>query len=103
VGGRGRATPSPATSPATERSLSEIVVPVRDAAGRLLAVFDVDSEQRGTFDDDDRQGLERILAWFAEAPAGAEDSGIHGGHPAARGALNFRAPALSPPGRPQYR
>jgi len=54
------------------RSLSEIVVPVRDAAGRLLAVFDVDSEQRGTFDDDDRQGLERILAWFAEAPAGAE-------------------------------
>ncbi len=51
------------------RSLSEIVVPVYDAAGTLLAVFDVDSEHRATFDDDDRAGLERILAWFREAPA----------------------------------
>jgi GAF domain-containing protein len=46
------------------RSASEIVVPVYDAEGTLLAVFDVDSDRRGTFDDDDRVGLERILAWF---------------------------------------
>jgi L-methionine (R)-S-oxide reductase len=51
------------------RSASEIVVPVYDAAGTLLAVFDVDSEHRAAFDDDDRVGLERILGWFREAPA----------------------------------
>jgi L-methionine (R)-S-oxide reductase len=44
------------------RSRSEIVVPVIDAAGRLIAVFDVDSEQLAAFDVADRQGLERILA-----------------------------------------
>lgn len=44
------------------RSQSEIVVPVRDAAGRLLAVFDVDSDRLAAFDDDDRRGLERLLA-----------------------------------------
>ena len=50
------------------RSASEIVVPVFDASGALLAVFDVDSEHRGTFDDADREGLERLLAWFSERP-----------------------------------
>ncbi|MGZ8378495.1 MAG: GAF domain-containing protein [Gemmatirosa sp.] len=50
------------------RSASEIVVPVYDAEGTLLAVFDVDSDRRGAFDDDDRVGLERILAWFASDP-----------------------------------
>jgi L-methionine (R)-S-oxide reductase len=44
------------------RSRSEIVVPVIDAAGRLIAVFDVDSEQLAAFDETDRQGLERTLA-----------------------------------------
>ena len=44
------------------RSKSEIVVPVIDAAGRLIAVFDVDSEQPAAFDDVDREGLERILS-----------------------------------------
>jgi L-methionine (R)-S-oxide reductase len=44
------------------RSRSEIVVPVIDATGRLIAVFDVDSEQLAAFDETDRQGLERILA-----------------------------------------
>jgi GAF domain-containing protein len=51
------------------RSASEIVVPVYGRDGRLLAVFDVDSDRRGAFDDDDRRGLERILGWFAGAPA----------------------------------
>jgi GAF domain-containing protein len=44
------------------RSRSEIVVPVFDTRGELLAVFDVDSEHLATFDDDDRIGLERLLA-----------------------------------------
>lgn len=47
------------------RSRSEIVVPVFDRAGDLLAVFDVDSSEPAAFDDVDRAGLERILAWFA--------------------------------------
>ncbi len=44
------------------RSESEIVAPVFDREGRLVAVFDVDSDRKGQFDDDDREGLERILA-----------------------------------------
>jgi GAF domain-containing protein len=43
------------------RSASEIVVPVFDGQGRLMAVFDVDSESPAAFDDDDAQGLETIL------------------------------------------
>ena len=43
------------------RSVSEIVVPVVDAEGRLIAVFDVDSARPAAFDATDREGLERIL------------------------------------------
>ena len=43
------------------RSESEIVVPVFDKAGRLIAVFDVDSDRKDQFDDADRAGLEAIL------------------------------------------
>lgn len=50
------------------RSRSEIVVPVRDAAGRLLAVFDVDSARPAAFDDEDRAGLERLLVEVFGAP-----------------------------------
>lgn len=50
------------------RSESEIVAPVFDAAGRLLAVFDVDSDRKNQFDEDDRHGIERILKdTFAQA------------------------------------
>ncbi|MHB8283356.1 MAG: GAF domain-containing protein [Caulobacteraceae bacterium] len=49
------------------RSNSEIVVPVFDRAGALIAVFDVDSIETGTFDAVDARGLEAILAQvFAE-------------------------------------
>lgn len=51
------------------RSASEIVVPVFDAAGGLLAVLDLDSDRLGTFDDADREGLERLMRWFAGARA----------------------------------
>ena len=44
------------------RSASEIVVPVFDAKGELIAVFDVDSEVPAAFDGVDREWLERILA-----------------------------------------
>jgi len=43
------------------RSASEIVVPVFDAAGRLIAVLDVDSERAAAFDGLDAAWLERIL------------------------------------------
>jgi len=47
------------------RSLSEIVLPLINRRGELIAVFDVDSEEVGTFDVDDEQGLTRILSRFS--------------------------------------
>jgi len=47
------------------RSKSEIVVPVFDKSGGLIAVLDIDSERRATFDKEDANGLERIVRWFA--------------------------------------
>jgi GAF domain-containing protein len=47
------------------RSRSEIVVPVVDRNGRLLAVLDVDAVEPGAFDDEDARALERIVGWFA--------------------------------------
>ena len=43
------------------RARSEIVTPVTDATGRLIAVFDVDSDRPAAFDDTDREGIEAIL------------------------------------------
>ncbi|MBP7649293.1 MAG: GAF domain-containing protein [Phenylobacterium sp.] len=43
------------------RSASEVVVPVFDAAGELIAVFDVDATEPAAFDEVDAQWLERIL------------------------------------------
>lgn len=43
------------------RSESEIVVPVLDGSGKLIAVFDVDSDRTAMFDETDRDGLEAIL------------------------------------------
>jgi L-methionine (R)-S-oxide reductase len=45
-------------------SKSEIVVPVFDGERQLVAVLDVDSDQLDAFDEDDRAGLERIVALF---------------------------------------
>lgn len=44
------------------RSASEIVVPVLDAEGRLIAVFDVDATEKAVFDAEDQAGLERLMA-----------------------------------------
>lgn len=41
---------------------SEIVLPVRNAAGRLIAVLDIDSNRPAAFDAADADGLSAILA-----------------------------------------
>ena len=43
-------------------TLSEIVVPVQDRDGALIAVLDIDSDRRAHFDADDARALEHILA-----------------------------------------
>lgn len=43
------------------RSNSEIVVPVLNAQGQLIAVLDVDSVEAGSFDDTDRIALETLM------------------------------------------
>jgi GAF domain-containing protein len=41
---------------------SEIVLPVRNAAGELIGVFDIDSDQPAAFTEEDARELEAILA-----------------------------------------
>lgn len=47
------------------RARSEIVVPVNDRDGELIAVLDLDSHRPAAFDEDDRKGLERIAEMLA--------------------------------------
>jgi GAF domain-containing protein len=47
------------------RSRSEIVVPVLNARGDLIAVLDVDSDRLDAFEPADQQGLEMLVGWFA--------------------------------------
>lgn len=49
------------------RSRSEIVVPVFDAAGVLIAVLDVDADTPSAFTEADRQGLEEVVRWFGRS------------------------------------
>lgn len=48
-------------------SRSEIVVPLVDARGALIGVWDVDSPRLARFDDDDRRGMETLCAVFVES------------------------------------
>ena len=41
---------------------SEIVLPVRNAAGQLIGVFDIDSDQPAAFTEEDARELDAILA-----------------------------------------
>lgn len=47
-------------------SKSEIVVPVFDRDGSVTAVLDVDADRLDAFDEEDRVGLERIVALFSQ-------------------------------------
>jgi GAF domain-containing protein len=49
------------------RSNSEIVVPLRNAAGRIIGVLDVDSKEFGSFDETDAIWLERIVELCSKA------------------------------------
>jgi len=51
------------------RSKSEIVVPVFDGAGELIAVLDVDSDRRAAFDETDKLWLERVAELVGRGPA----------------------------------
>jgi len=44
-----------------EMSKSEIVVPVKDEEGRVIAVFDVDASDVNAFDQTDKRFLEQII------------------------------------------
>ena len=43
------------------RSRSELVVPVRDRSGAVIAVLDLDSRERAAFDECDQEELESIV------------------------------------------
>lgn len=48
-------------------SNSEIVIPLVDADGALIGVFDLDSPAHARFDADDQTGLEAIAAAYVES------------------------------------
>lgn len=60
-------------------SASEIVVPVLDAAGELIAVLDVDSDRRDAFDEVDQRWLERIVAMLRDRRADPVVAGFGAG------------------------
>lgn len=47
------------------KNLSEICLPVRDRAGKVWGVLDVDSEKLAAFDAVDQRNLERLLEPFS--------------------------------------
>jgi L-methionine (R)-S-oxide reductase len=47
-------------------TLSEIVVPVMNSRGDLIAVLDIDSDQIGSFDHIDKTNLERLCKMIGE-------------------------------------
>ncbi len=51
----------------SSQSRSEIVVPVFNVSGEVVAVLDIDSAQLATFDDTDRQYLEDICRLLTAA------------------------------------
>jgi L-methionine (R)-S-oxide reductase len=60
----------PGHIPCDARSRSEIVVPVRDGSGRVVAVLDVDSTRPAHFDDADAEGLAPLAALVHRAAPG---------------------------------
>jgi len=50
------------------RSASELVVPVRDRSGKVVAVLDVDASVEDAFGQTDVQGLSRVAAMIYGSP-----------------------------------
>ena len=48
----------------SQQSRSEIIVPLHDTKGKVTGVLDIDSIELNAFDEDDRQGLERLVVSF---------------------------------------
>lgn len=48
-------------------SKSEIVVPLHDDEGEIYGVFDIDSPSLARFNDEDRHGIESLVAAFVSA------------------------------------
>ena len=72
------------------RARSEIVVPVFNERGELIAVLDVDSDRPGAFGEADARGLEGLVSWFADARAGAA-GGRGRAADASRGAVEYHS------------
>lgn len=53
------------------RSASELVVPVFNASGELIAVFDLDADVPNAFSEVDARSVEHLLSWFRQERAGA--------------------------------
>jgi GAF domain-containing protein len=58
------------------RSRSEIVVPVTDASGALIAVFDIDSDRVAAFDEEDARAIERLVSRFGRPSSGASGAAV---------------------------
>ncbi|MCF8380872.1 MAG: GAF domain-containing protein [Bacteroidales bacterium] len=50
------------------RSKSEITIPLKNLKGEVIAVFDVDSSEPGSFDEIDRINLEKIIGMVISTP-----------------------------------
>ena len=44
------------------KTKSEIVIPIRDKEGKLFACLDVDSDELNAFDEEDKEGLLKVLS-----------------------------------------
>ena len=47
-------------------SKSEIVIPIRDPEGKVFACLDIDSDKLDAFDQEDEEGLKKILSLLYE-------------------------------------
>lgn len=57
----------PGHIPCDSASRSELVVPMFDAGGALIGVWDVDSPELARFDDEDRAGMEALVRIFLDS------------------------------------
>ena len=54
------------TFPVNSMSKSEIVIPIRDPEGKVFACLDIDSDKLDAFDQEDEEGLKKILSLLYE-------------------------------------